>query len=429
MSASLFEEFRRRLAVRNSEDIATSYAEVTKRLNKDFWGSSSSEAHSLQVGSYGRRTAIHGVSDLDMVFELPPAVYDRISKVKINGQSQLLQEVRASLRERYPRTDIKADGQVVVVSFEAYVVEVLPAFLMVDGGYTFGDSNDGGSWKECRPRKEMSAVDAMNARTNGNLKHVCKMLRAWKNEHGAPLSGMLLDTLVYKFFRDNGTYDSQSYGAYPKLLTEVFRYIADQPENEFWIAPGSEQHVKKTGYFQGKAKKAFNSCRDALGESSTSRQERHWRKVFGHEFPSLMKAATPAPKTTSPTEQFIEDLYPVDIKYSVAIDAQVKNKETVESLLLEMLSAWLPVGRGLRFFIQPGSCTVPKPYQVFWKVRNVGDRAEALKQTRGQIVEDEGKEERIEHTKFAGPHYVECYVVKDGVCVARDEIDVPIHED
>ncbi|MFG3405492.1 hypothetical protein [Streptomyces sp. NPDC048142] len=33
---------------------------------------------------------------------------------------------------------------------------------------------------------------------------------------------------------------------------------------------------------------------------------------------------------------------------------------------------------------------------------------------------------RIEHSDFKGEHVVECYVVKDGVVVARDRIDVPV---
>lgn len=31
-----------------------------------------------------------------------------------------------------------------------------------------------------------------------------------------------------------------------------------------------------------------------------------------------------------------------------------------------------------------------------------------------------------EHTDFQGEHYVECYLVKNNVCVAKGHIDVPI---
>jgi hypothetical protein len=78
----------------------------------------------------------------------------------------------------------------------------------------------------------------------------------------------------------------------------------------------------------------------------------------------------------------------------------------------------------LRFHIV--ECDVPEPYEVRWKVRNVGDEAVRRNQIRGQIVRDEGRHERKETANFHGPHYVECYVIKNDVCVARDRIDVPI---
>ncbi len=72
-------------------------------------------------------------------------------------------------------------------------------------------------------------------------------------------------------------------------------------------------------------------------------------------------------------------------------------------------------------------CTAP-PYTLLWKVRNVGAEAERRKMIRGDIVLDEGKNQRIGKTTFHGEQFVEAYVIKDGVCVARDFIDVPISE-
>ena len=80
----------------------------------------------------------------------------------------------------------------------------------------------------------------------------------------------------------------------------------------------------------------------------------------------------------------------------------------------------------IKFFIQ--STTAPKPYKVLWKVRNVGYQAEKRDCIRGQI-EESRYETKTEPISFDGPHFVECYIVKDGVCVARDRVDVPIKLD
>ena len=36
-----------------------------------------------------------------------------------------------------------------------------------------------------------------------------------------------------------------------------------------------------------------------------------------------------------------------------------------------------------------------------------------------------GRDQHVEPSAFKGPHYVECYIVKDGVCVAAAHVPVP----
>ncbi|WP_181468311.1 hypothetical protein [Streptomyces sp. Amel2xB2] len=50
--------------------------------------------------------------------------------------------------------------------------------------------------------------------------------------------------------------------------------------------------------------------------------------------------------------------------------------------------------------------------------------AERRNEIRGQIIESSRPNARNERTSFRGEHLVECYVVKDGIVVARDRIDV-----
>jgi Second Messenger Oligonucleotide or Dinucleotide Synthetase domain len=87
---------------------------ITQRLNTNFWITTSDTAHSLYVGSYGRRTAIEGFSDLDMLFQLPYSVYQ---------QSALLQAVKTSIEKTYSTASIRADGQVILVPFNDVQVQ------------------------------------------------------------------------------------------------------------------------------------------------------------------------------------------------------------------------------------------------------------------------------------------------------------------
>jgi hypothetical protein len=61
--------------------------------------------------------------------------------------------------------------------------------------------------------------------------------------------------------------------------------------------------------------------------------------------------------------------------------------------------------------------TVPWPYDVYWQVVNTGDEAESSNGLRGQIFS--GFDTRKESTLYAGFHWIECFIVKDGVLVAR----------
>ena len=102
----------------DTEAVSTSCKEITKKLNSYYYDEQGNDTdHFYYVGSVGRRTAIKNVSDIDVIFDLPTSTYIRFNAYESNGQSALLQEVKEVLKERYPKTDIKGDGQVVVIEF------------------------------------------------------------------------------------------------------------------------------------------------------------------------------------------------------------------------------------------------------------------------------------------------------------------------
>src|SRR3989339_199158 len=63
------------------------------------------------------------------------------------------------------------------------------------------------------------------------------------------------------------------------------------------------------------------------------------------------------------------------------------------------------------------------PYEVYWQVVNTGDEAELANSLRGDFYDGEyeraGRFVRKESTLYKGKHWVECFVVKDGICLAR----------
>lgn len=120
-------------------------------------------------------------------------------------------------------------------------------------------------------------------------------------------------------------------------------------------------------------------------------------------------------RTRDPGEEFIDDLgFSVAISGSVRIKAAVKKKDGFRDGALSQFGNRIQTDRWLDFTIADSD--VPWPYRVFWKVKNTGREAEAADDLRGEITEGENK--KTEHTKYRGDHYVECYIVKNGACVA-----------
>jgi hypothetical protein len=63
---------------------------------------------------------------------------------------------------------------------------------------------------------------------------------------------------------------------------------------------------------------------------------------------------------------------------------------------------------------------VPKPFKVHWQVVNTGDEAYRAGQLRGDFYDSGSSgQSRTESTKYQGTHWLEGFVVKDGICVAR----------
>jgi hypothetical protein len=406
----------------SSTVIASRRDEITKALNKDFRSKEGSTEHRLMVGSYGRHTAIRGVSDLDMIYILPPGL--RSSYDDDTGPRRILNRVREVLKARYPSTDVRVDQCVVRVQFTSnkFKFEVQPAFENDDGSFDHPDTV-AEDWKLTMPRDEISATKDCNDRTSKNMRHLARMARAWKNANGVVMGGLLIDTLVHRFFSTTDAYDAAGTGSYDLMARDFFEFLAEEPDKSFYLALGSNQRVKVRARFQSKAKKAYNRCLEAIEDEGKASANKKWRAVFGTSVPLR---ASESSRAFDDTEEFIESMFPVDIAHSVAIDCEVTQNGWRPASLREMLRdrTLLKADKDLKFRVV--DCSVDGPYELKWKVLNRGTDAEGRNMIRGQIVGSSQPNIRQERTTFRGEHVVECFVVKDGIVVARDRIDVPI---
>jgi len=422
-TSEMFKELLSNVAIDNAANIGVKYGEITSSLNKKFRATESKTDNTLQVGSYGRWTGIKGISDLDMLYIMPNTKWDDYK----NDQSKLLKETKDAIEARYPNTEVKVDRLVVQVIYTNFMVEVQPVFRRKDGGFYYPDTYDGGSWKVTKPQEEIDEVKSFVDNKTSNFRHLCKMSRSWKNKHGVGMGGLLIDTLAHKFLNSTSDYDNKSYSYYGKMSRDFFKYLSDEPNQDYYLALGSNQRVKVRSKFQRKAKKAYNLSVKAIDAGEADSANKKWKKVFGRPFPAAIAVQkSKFANAFRQAEQFIEDMYPIDIRFNVKIECEVLQNGFRESLLRNMLARKmkLSASKKLKFYVD--SIDVPDDFIIKWKVLNRGAEAERRNCIRGDIVIDKGFRKKEEKTDFMGEHIVECYVIKNGVVVAKDRIDVPI---
>lgn len=109
--------------------------------------------------------------------------------------------------------------------------------------------------------------------------------------------------------------------------------------------------------------------------------------------------------------------WPMKQRYNVEVHGTYKNGKIVKTITPQTL---VPKFCDIYFI---ASTDVPKPYDVYWQVVNTGKDAEQHRGLRGGIfpakTRGKGGLNQKEYSSYAGTHWIECFIVKDGICVAR----------
>lgn len=415
------------LEIDNADIIRQRRDEITKALNKEFAGSESDSANRLMVGSWGRHTAIRGISDLDMLYRLPAILRDEF--VSDGGAYKALSQVRIALKHRYPKTAIDVDRLVVKVQFGDFKFEVQPVFDTVDGHFEYPDTYKD-CWKLTKPRDEIEVIRELDGTTGGKARKLCKLTRAWKKKHDVPINGLLIDTLVHRYLTAQLA-DDVTLPRLPILINDFFNYLSELPKQDTWYALGSGQKITNERHFQNKAKKAFSLCQDAIAANRKSAMNRKWRSIFGKCVPLDSNEQARATRLESfnyvDTEQFIEERFPASDSISeLAVECIVTQDGFRSETLRRILGTYSFLRPNKQLDFKVDTRDLPPRTELWWKVLNRGDEAKRRNQIRGQIFKDSGKGKHRESTLFSGYHYIECYAIRDGVLIARGHVDVPI---
>lgn len=239
---------------------------------------------SFLTGSYARSTMIAPLSKADIdIFIVLDKKYNRLTPVK------LLNEVKNALLKTYTNTSkISRNGQAVTITFNDFIVDVVPAFNRQVDGYYIPNSPQN-TWIETNPKTHVDIMRNENSKHNGYLVPIVKMIKGWNRNIGSPLESFYLELLVMKVFGNkvitdfqegvifffnkapiairSQIYDPVPYGGKVKELRK-FKNINEVASNF------------KKAYSQACKAKLYTRKRDFKKSAD------EWKNIFGGYFPT-----------------------------------------------------------------------------------------------------------------------------------------------
>ncbi len=402
----------------------------------------------IPAGSWAHRTIIKPVSendefDADVLLLMDEqenwSPKDYIEKLYSAFRSSPTYKPLAGRKTRCVRVDYSGD----------FHVDVVPYLERSSSHYITNrlEPADYGSFELTDPEAFTAWIDERQRMTGGNFVktvRLVKYLRDFKNTFVC--KSIILTTLLGNEVSEiEATYYPERFADVPSTLVTLLENLAGSlPESMPAVMDPAgtgenftDRYRSDWDYsnFRKMIISYADKVRQAYDETDRSVATSLWRDVFGDGFKpgQLAEVARVAPLSASvpwEKEQFIDKPpfnFPIalDHAYKVRVSArctglntgQMRRRHGFRQFELSKGGNRVPKDRSLLF---RAFHNVPHPCAIYWKVRNGGPEASRSNALRGEITKDGGNNQKTETTLYSGSHYVECFVVKDGVVVARD---------
>jgi len=392
------------------------------------------ENNCLQIGSFPRFTAVTPLHDLDVLFVLGEWVAEA-------DPTTVLEELEKTLKSDFDNPtkhaiSISKQSHSVTVSFsegddEIFAVDIVPAY--VAGSNEFAqdtymvpelankphrvraayiqevrDSGQSMGWIITDPRGYIQVSHDTNARCSDFRKAV-KIVKDWKNawkskDDSFPLKSFHLEQVITLLSLNNPEFD---------IFDLIFRFFVDLPE--YLRNPQIPDRADATRFIDEYVRDINALQREKIQEARDfvliQLEEIAEDSVISFIFsPGQRRRASAA-------ERYLFDSrIPVFSEHDFSIKAVAREqKGGFRARLLDAVGL-IDIGRNIDF--SEGN-DAPPADMFKWKVKN----DDASPQPRGEIT-DHKTMRSPEHTQYRGSHYVECFAIKDGVCIGRSKQNV-----
>lgn len=404
---------------------------------------------SIPQGSWAHRTIIRPASglefDADFLLQLSEDVAWNLDPRKYSGA------VSSALGDHgtYGTMSATKDRCVRVTYANDCHIDVVP-YVILSSGREVIVNRATNEFEDTNPVGFTEWLQEKDDLTGSDLRKAIRLLKYLRDARDAfKIKSVLLTTLVGNVVDAWRAYDPDYYGDVPTTLLHLVENLDAWLQLRPLKPSIGDPSCPSTTFDHRWNDKQYKSFRDSVHDlapkirtaydaSGVETSVAAWQSVFGASFPTAL-AARPVTDSAvmvdkgvrpdrAPNERFIEEMFTVHETQRVEITCEVSEPEypsrAARRRALRSRRGRVPKRRSLLFRIT-GTDVAP-PFDVYWKIRNRGEEAQDLGQLRGEIHLDEGRHERSESTAYTGHHYVECYIVKGGVCVARTRESVII---
>lgn len=193
---------------------------------------------------------------------------------------------------------------------------------------------------------------------------------------------------------------------------------------------------EKYSKFRESMKSYNDKINDAFNETNEEQSLSKWQGVFGEDFYLPLKEEREAAKSDIDYEidradhqRPVTDIAQAEIlTHEVSIEASLHTK--IGRIKIQRLRSGgkIKAGPMIKFVAKTN---VRPPFEVHWQVVNTGGHAASVQDgrgLRGDFFNSKKRDGGIlsdsalinwEATEYTGKHWIECFVVKDGICLAR----------
>ena len=246
---------------------------------------------SFLTGSYSRSTMIAPLKEADVdIFVILDNKYFYHYDGMNGGQAGLIDLVKRTLKRTYPKTpDISRNGQAVTITFNDFIVDVVPAFNRKGDGFLIPNSITQ-SWISTDPKSHVKIWSSANQAHNNDLVPLIKMLKRWNRMINNHFMSFHLEVMILQIL------DRVTISDFPSGVRYFFDKGRDYVTKQNPDPAGYKGDVGAYLNTQTKIDNAVSrfqtaytraiKAEDYANKYYIQNAVEEWRKIFGNYFPT-----------------------------------------------------------------------------------------------------------------------------------------------